>query len=73
MVGHLKAANQQVHLSNPSLLHDLINKLPANIRLDWALYKKQMVVAGLETFSNYMSAIISAASDVAHYSDFEAS
>ncbi|XP_062709889.1 uncharacterized protein LOC134288601 [Aedes albopictus] len=71
LVGHLKAANQQVHLTNPSLLHDLVGKLPANIRLDWALYKKRMVTADLETFSNYMSAIISAASDVTHYSDLE--
>ncbi|XP_062710489.1 uncharacterized protein LOC134288734 [Aedes albopictus] len=71
LVGHLKAANQQVHLTNPSLLHDLVSKLPANIRLDWALYKKRMVTADLETFSNYMSAIISAASDVTHFSDLD--
>ncbi|XP_062537985.1 uncharacterized protein LOC134206298 [Armigeres subalbatus] len=71
LVGHLKAANQQTHLTNPSLLHDLVDKLPANIRLDWALYKQRMVVTDLETFSNYMSAIISAASDVTRYSDVE--
>lgn len=73
LVGHLKAANQHAHLTNPSLLHDLVDKLPANIRLDWALYKKRVVAADLETFSNYMSAIISAASDVTHFSDFEMS
>ncbi|XP_052562935.1 BRD4-interacting chromatin-remodeling complex-associated protein-like [Culex pipiens pallens] len=34
LVGHLKGANQQAHLMNPSLLRDLENKLPANICLD---------------------------------------
>ncbi|XP_062698658.1 uncharacterized protein LOC134284186 [Aedes albopictus] len=72
LVGHLKAANQQVHLTNPSLLRDLVDKLPANIRLDWALYKKRVVAADLETFSTYMSAIISAASDVTNFSEIEA-
>ncbi|XP_062537655.1 uncharacterized protein LOC134205975 [Armigeres subalbatus] len=71
LVGHLIAANQQAHLTNPTLLQELVDKLPPNLRLDWALYKKNVRPVDLGTFSEYMSVIASAASDVAHFSDFD--
>ncbi|XP_062714275.1 uncharacterized protein LOC134291033 [Aedes albopictus] len=71
LVGHLKAANQQAHLSNPTLLQELVDKLPPHLRLDWALYKRNAGLIDLGTFCDYMSAITSAASDVAHFTDFE--
>ncbi|XP_062703842.1 uncharacterized protein LOC134286270 [Aedes albopictus] len=73
LVGHLKAANQQAHLSNPTLLQELVDKLPPHLRLDWALYKRCTGVVDLGTFCDYMSAITSAASDVAHFTDFDGS
>ncbi|XP_062713248.1 uncharacterized protein LOC134290198 [Aedes albopictus] len=71
LVGHLKAANQQAHLSNPTLLQELVDKLPPHLRLDWALFKRNCGVVDLGTFCDYMSAITSAASDVAHFTDFD--
>ncbi|XP_062538381.1 uncharacterized protein LOC134206670 [Armigeres subalbatus] len=71
LVGHLKAANQQAHLTNPTLLHELVDKLPPHIRLDWAVYKKNVGVVDLGIFCDYMSAITAAASDIAHFSDFD--
>lgn len=62
--GHLQAAGQQQHLSNPVLIQELVDKLPANIKLDWALYKRHIPVITLEHFEQYMSTIISAASSV---------
>ncbi|XP_062713719.1 uncharacterized protein LOC134290573 [Aedes albopictus] len=64
LVGHLKAANQQAHLTNPTLLQELVDKLPPHLRLDWALYKKNDGLVDLATFCDYMSVITSAASDV---------
>lgn len=69
LVGHLKGANQQAHLMNPSLLNELVEKLPANIRLDWALRKQRAGFVDLGTFSEYMMAITSAASDVTQFND----
>ncbi|XP_062713903.1 uncharacterized protein LOC134290730 [Aedes albopictus] len=71
LVGHLKAANQQAHLTNPTLLQELVDKLPPHLRLDWALYKKSAGLVDLGTFCDYMSVITSAASDVAHFNDFD--
>ncbi|XP_062713617.1 uncharacterized protein LOC134290481 [Aedes albopictus] len=71
LVGHLKAANQQAHLSNPTLLQELVDKLPPHLRLDWALFKRNCGVVDLGTFCDYMSASTSAASDVAHFTDFD--
>lgn len=56
---------------NPSLLRDLEKKLPANICLDWAIYKRRAEVVNLETFSEYMTTIISAVSDVTRYCDLD--
>ncbi|XP_052562663.1 uncharacterized protein LOC120431010 [Culex pipiens pallens] len=69
LVGHLLGANQQAHLTNPSLLRELVDKLPPHICLDWAIYKKRFAVVSLETFSHYMKEIIVAVSDVARFSE----
>lgn len=39
LVVHLQAAKQENHLTNPVLLQELVMKLPAQLRLDWARYK----------------------------------
>ncbi|XP_058449235.1 uncharacterized protein LOC131429201 [Malaya genurostris] len=61
---HLTACNQNDHLSNPTLLFELVEKLPAHLKLDWALYKRQYSVVDLRVFAQYMTTIVSAASDV---------
>ncbi|XP_058446466.1 uncharacterized protein LOC131427358 [Malaya genurostris] len=64
LCGHLRATQQEAQLQNPMLLQELVDKLPANIKLDWALYKQHVSVVDLGTFGDYMSALVSAASDV---------
>ncbi|XP_053691604.1 uncharacterized protein LOC128740118 [Sabethes cyaneus] len=64
LCGHLRAAGLHNHQSNPILLQELVNKLPANIKLNWALFKRQQPVVDLATFGNFMDEIVTAASDV---------
>nr|XP_029732875.1 uncharacterized protein LOC115268839 [Aedes albopictus] len=52
-------------------MQELVDKLPPHLRLDWALYKKNAGLLDLGTFCDYMSVITSAASDVAHFNDFD--
>ncbi|XP_058827460.1 uncharacterized protein LOC131687395 [Topomyia yanbarensis] len=61
---HLHASNQEAHLNNPTLLYELVEKLPANLKLDWAMVKRQQPGADLRTFAAYMSMIVSAATEV---------
>ena len=64
---HLEAANQQVHLSNPSLLHELVGRLPANVKMEWADYTANTVEVNMKLFSEFMSNIVKAASRVTLY------
>ncbi|XP_053699404.1 uncharacterized protein LOC128746376 [Sabethes cyaneus] len=64
LCNHIEAANEQAHLSNPMLLQELVEKLPADQKLMWAGYKRKFGVANLKTFSNYMESIVTDASSV---------
>ncbi|XP_062703871.1 uncharacterized protein LOC134286288 [Aedes albopictus] len=64
LVDHLKAANQYNHLANPVLMQELVEKLPGSLRLDWAMFKTKQQVATLETFGEFMSSLVTAASEV---------
>ncbi|XP_058467435.1 uncharacterized protein LOC131440300 [Malaya genurostris] len=61
---HLQAAGQETHLNNPSLLFELVEKLPGNLKLDWALHKQRYDTVNLQTFAQYMAILTSAASQV---------
>lgn len=61
---HLEASGQIAHMCNPILLQELVEKIPAHLRLDWALYKRQFAAVDLRTFATYMSTLVAAASDV---------
>lgn len=43
----LRALGLESHLSNPTLMQELVEKLPANIKLNWALYIGQQQKADL--------------------------
>lgn len=55
LVQHLKNAGQKVHLSNPSLLHDLVGKLPVDYKIKWSAYKSMRHNLDLSTFGEFMS------------------
>lgn len=64
---HLVAAGQEDHLSNPSLLQELVGKLPADIKLKWVDYKDAAGVMDLGTFGDFMADIMRKASEVTVY------
>lgn len=66
---HLVAAEQRAHLSNPCLLQELVDRLPANLKLDWACHKRNLQNVDLETFGNFMSVIVDAAADVTLFTE----
>ncbi|XP_062708368.1 uncharacterized protein LOC134288235 [Aedes albopictus] len=61
---HIEAANERAHLSNPSLLQELVAKLPADQRMMWAGYKRGFPHADLKTFGDYMSSVVRDATSV---------
>ncbi|XP_058816672.1 uncharacterized protein LOC131679946 [Topomyia yanbarensis] len=64
LCSQLIASGQIAHLGNPSLLQELVEKLPASIKMDWARYKRRVLRPDITTFENYMSSIIEEASEV---------
>ncbi|XP_062703497.1 uncharacterized protein LOC134285955 [Aedes albopictus] len=69
LCSQLQSMGMETHLSNPSLLQDLVDKLPANIKLDWAMYQRHVPVVDLRAFGTYMTTIVSAASKVTLYAE----
>ncbi|XP_055594694.1 uncharacterized protein LOC129745574 [Uranotaenia lowii] len=61
---HLIAANQQAHLNNPTLLFELVDKLPTHLQLDWGLHMENIETVDLQSFSAYMGVLVRAASRV---------
>lgn len=56
---------------NPSLLKELVDKLPAQMRLNWALYKSNFENVTISTFSSWITEIAEAASEVVHFQAVE--
>lgn len=64
LVGVMEAANLLAHLRNPSLQQELVNRLPAAIKLQWAMYALTIPETCLSTFSTWLSELAMAASTV---------
>ncbi|XP_062550942.1 uncharacterized protein LOC134215820 [Armigeres subalbatus] len=64
---HLVAAKQEAHLSNPSLLMELVEKLPAHVKLEWAGFMQQCQTVNLKIFGEFMSSVVVSASKVTLY------
>ncbi|XP_055633071.1 uncharacterized protein LOC129773484 [Toxorhynchites rutilus septentrionalis] len=64
LCAHLKAVGMDSFLKNPMLLNELVDKLPTNIRLDWALYQRQILLPDLLTLGEFMSSIVSPVSHI---------
>ncbi|XP_058828497.1 uncharacterized protein LOC131688312 [Topomyia yanbarensis] len=65
---HLEAADQRAHLSNPSLLIELVDKLPAHVKMEWASHLQRFPEVDLKIFGEFMSGIVRSASRVTLYS-----
>lgn len=55
------------HLSNPILLQELVDKLPANIKFSWALHQENLPMVDLDSFSEYMRKVTNATSGVTNF------
>lgn len=64
---HIEAADQRDHLANPTLLQELVNKLPADQKLIWAGNKRGLPVVNLKTFADYMADVVKDATSVVLY------
>ncbi|XP_062533405.1 uncharacterized protein LOC134202420 [Armigeres subalbatus] len=64
---HLEVAGQVAHLSNPSLLAELVAKLPPHLQLEWGSYLQGFSEVNLKTFSSFMSSVVRTVSKVTVY------
>ncbi|XP_055590561.1 uncharacterized protein LOC129742655 [Uranotaenia lowii] len=64
---HIEAANEMEHMSNPSLLQELVAKLPTERKMMWAAYRRCLSVVNLKTFSAYMTEVVQDALTVVNY------
>ncbi|XP_055632505.1 uncharacterized protein LOC129772980 [Toxorhynchites rutilus septentrionalis] len=64
---HLIATGQRTHLSNPVLLHEVVEKLPSSFKLQWAEKLIACPTADLRTFSDFMSHVVESVSKVCSY------
>ncbi|XP_058827197.1 uncharacterized protein LOC131687160 [Topomyia yanbarensis] len=69
LVIFIEGARLQDHLSNPMLLSELVGKLPPSLRLEWGLHTQKVPQITLKAFSDYVTAIKSAACKVSLPSD----
>lgn len=60
----MEASGLLSHLSNPSVLQELTDKLPAQIRLNWAMHKITVPIVTLSTFGNWLFQLAKASSEV---------
>lgn len=49
-VQHMTSLQLVDHLSNPVLMHELVEKLPASMKLEWSRYKRRSPIVNLATF-----------------------
>ncbi|XP_062551800.1 uncharacterized protein LOC134217056 [Armigeres subalbatus] len=57
---HLQASGETAHMNNPSLLQELEDKLPSQMKLQWAMHKQIVQCVTLQTFASYMSSMVTA-------------
>ena len=64
IVATMEAAKLWNHLNNPMLIQEFIERIPAQMRLDWAIYAKRLQQPNLRDFSNWLFNLAEAASSV---------
>ncbi|XP_055842512.1 uncharacterized protein LOC129909456 [Episyrphus balteatus] len=62
----MEVTDLAAHLNNPCLLQELVEKLPAQIKLNWGLYKQSVSCVDLSVFNNWLSSYATAASEVTY-------
>ncbi|XP_053686708.1 uncharacterized protein LOC128736255 [Sabethes cyaneus] len=63
-VDHMSIANLNNHLWNPTLLCELVEKLPPQLKMEWSSFMRSSTNVNLATFGAFMSELVMMASDV---------
>ncbi|XP_065076509.1 uncharacterized protein LOC135700047 [Ochlerotatus camptorhynchus] len=58
------ACGLEEYLYNVTFLHQLVNKLPSSIKLNWAQYRQSLPMVNLPSFSSWLYSLAEAASAV---------
>lgn len=64
---HLEVAEQTIHLSNPTILGELVAKLPPKLQIEWGSYRQNCSKVNLKTFGTSMSNVVKSVSKVTVY------
>lgn len=64
LCGTMEASGLMAHLYNPMLMQELTDKLPAHIKLNWAIFQQTVPAPNLSTLSQWLFQIAQAASTV---------
>ena len=67
----VESSGLTAHLNNPTLLQELTDKLPPQIRLNWALYKQNTTAANIVTLGSWLFEIARAVTDVSVFTTNE--
>ncbi|XP_055910928.1 uncharacterized protein LOC129945299 [Eupeodes corollae] len=60
----MEVTGLSAHLNNPCLLQELVEKLPAQIKLNWGMFKQTISCADLSVFNDWIAKYAAAASEV---------
>ncbi|XP_055589770.1 uncharacterized protein LOC129741961 [Uranotaenia lowii] len=63
-VDHMITANLLEHLSNPTLLQELVSKMPIQTQMEWSRFKRQYTTVNLEVFCHFTNELADTATDV---------
>ncbi|XP_055605883.1 uncharacterized protein LOC129754049 [Uranotaenia lowii] len=63
-VAYMMNAELVDHLSNPSLLKELVGKLPTQFQIEWSRFKRQSTKVNVATFGEYMSELVAVTADL---------
>ncbi|XP_062703686.1 uncharacterized protein LOC134286128 [Aedes albopictus] len=66
---HLVTSGMDDHLVNPMLIAELVEKLPPSTKMEWVRHKRQQAAVDLSTFADFLSEIVSEATEATLYSD----
>ena len=69
IVATMQAAHLYSHLNNPMLIQEFIERLPSSMRLEWAVFSKNVREVNLTEFSNWLFNLAEAASSVIPFSN----
>lgn len=64
----IDATNMQAYRVNPCLLEELVQKLPAQMKLNWSMHKMCINNPDVTSFNNWLAQMARAASDVSYMS-----